>query len=322
MTAMKHAIHVRHPRRRITSIVFAALLLSPGLALAAECPETSPDDPQERRKLAKEWFSRGETAENDSNDADATRAYACSYKMVAHPYTAYNLARVAERANDSELALKMYKAYLTLKPDAQEREQVKAKIKDLEDKIAANPSNPLSDGVAAAVGSAAPLADGTTPADGTEGATATTEPVTPPPAEPEEVKPPPRTERPSVQARRQPAAEEEDETGPSRLPEYLIGGVTVAALVGGLITNLSARSKMSSCDTNATNGLLKSAQNDCDAAKPLAYASYALFGVAVAGIAVDTALFILRRSDKSDDSSVGFMLLPGGGGALTARGRF
>ena len=105
------------------------------MARAAECPESSPEDAQERRKLAKEWFSTAESAENAGNDAEATRAYACSYKMVAHPYTAFNLARVAERSGDSELALKMYRAYLTLKPDAQEREKVKGKIKALEDSI-------------------------------------------------------------------------------------------------------------------------------------------------------------------------------------------
>jgi hypothetical protein len=77
-----------------------------------------------------------EAAENGGNDAEATRAYACSYKMVAHPFTAYNLGRVSERSGDNELALKMFKAYLTLKPDAQDKEDVKNKVKALEEKIA------------------------------------------------------------------------------------------------------------------------------------------------------------------------------------------
>jgi hypothetical protein len=47
--------------------------------------------------------------------------------------------------------------------------------------------------------------------------------------------------------------------------------------------------------------------------------------VAAVGAAVDAVLIILKHrgeSSSGDDSSVGFMLLPSGGGAVTARGRF
>src|SRR5512138_441538 len=126
---MKHIPFAPMVSRRFAVASFAILFLAPAVARAAECPESSPEEAQERRKLAKEWFSTAETAENSGDDAEATRAYACSYKMVAHPYTAFNLARVAERSGDSDLALKMYKAYLALKPDAKDREEVKVKIK-------------------------------------------------------------------------------------------------------------------------------------------------------------------------------------------------
>ena len=133
---MKHSLLARRIFQRIASTGFAILLLAPGAARAAECPASSPEDPQERRRLAKEWFGMAEAAENGGSDAEATRSYACSYKMVAHPFTAYNLGRVAERSGDNELALKMFKAYLTLKPDAQDREDVKNKVKALEEKMA------------------------------------------------------------------------------------------------------------------------------------------------------------------------------------------
>src|SRR5450759_587307 len=133
---MKHTPIVRKIPRRLATLSFAILLFGPGAARAADCPEASPEDAQERRKLAKEWFSTAEAAENGGNDVEATRSYACSYKMVAHPFTAFNLARVADRSGDGELALKMYKAYLALKPDAKDKDEVKGKIKALEDKMA------------------------------------------------------------------------------------------------------------------------------------------------------------------------------------------
>ncbi len=297
---MKHT-SLQFPRRLLT-FLFAALLFVPAAARAAECPESSPEDPQERRKLAKEWFSTAEAAENGGNDVEATRAYACSYKMVAHPFTAFNLARVAERSGETDLSLKMYKAYLALKPDAKDKEDVRGKIRALEEKIAAAQAAPAVD--------PAPL-----PAEPpTE--TVATEP-------PPDVLTPPPAPKPADVAYESTEPETEPEVR-SRKLEWIIGGVSVAALVGGIVTNVIARAKMDTCRTDAGNGLLDTALEQCNAARPMAYTSYALFGVAAAGIATDAVLLILRR-DRSDDSdeqaSIGFLPVPGGGGLL-ARGRF
>ena len=300
---MKHTTLARQISRQLATTCFAILLLAPGAARAAECPASSPEDPQERRKLAKEWFGMAETAENGGNDAEATRAYACSYKMVAHPFTAYNLGRVSERSGDDELALKMFKAYLTLKPDALDKEEVKAKVKALEDKMASASPSPTPETAA-----------------GEEGAQKPAEP--PPP--PEELAPPPEPKPAPVVVKK--PAEPEPESR-SHLAEWLVGGASAAVLVSGFAFNLAARSKMSACQADASKNppLLKKAQTECDSATTFAYTSYALFGVAAAGAAVDALLIILNRrggeSSSNDDSSVGFMLLPGGGG-LSARGRF
>jgi hypothetical protein len=300
---MKYTLFARQATQRLAATCFAILIFMPAAARAAECPASSPEDPQERRKLAKEWFATAESAENAGNDAEATRAYACSYKMVAHPFTAYNLGRVAERSGDSELALKMYKAYLTLKPDAQDKDEVKDKVKALEEKLAAGSSAPAE------------------PPQATEGSAEN--PASPPQ---EELTPPPEPKPPVVHAR--PAQPEPEPRG--HVIEWVVGGVSVAALVGGLALNLGARTKMSSCETNAsaTPPKLGTANSDCDAAKPLAYWSYGLFSVAAVGAAVDTVLLILRSgeggsssSSNNDEASLGFTPLPGGG-AVTARGRF
>ena len=301
---MKHTTLTRRFSRHLATTGFAILLFAPGVARAAECPASSPEDPQERRKLAKEWFGLAEAAENAGNDIEATRAYACSYKMVAHPFTAYNLGRVSDRTGDNELALKMFKAYLTLKPDAQDKEEVKGKIKALEEKIAS--------------GTALISPDATR---GEEVGAKTAEP-------PQEVLVPPPQPKPVVVQRPKPVVREPESEPPSHTVEWIVGGASVAALVGGIAFNLAARSKMSACkaDANKNPALLGTALDECNSARPLAYTSYALFSVAAVGAAVDAVLIFLHRSggesSSADDSSVGFMLLPGGGGSLTARGRF
>jgi len=132
---MKHS-RVSPPLSTSLSLLICGLtVLSAAAVRAAECPATSPDRTDERRALAKEWFARAEAAENASNDVEAVKAYSCSMKMVAHAFTAYNLGRVAERSGDLELALRSYKAYLTLKADAPDKDEVQAKIADLETKI-------------------------------------------------------------------------------------------------------------------------------------------------------------------------------------------
>jgi hypothetical protein len=302
---MKHTPLARRLPRALLTLSSALLLLAPAMVRAAECPESSPEDPQERRKLAKEWFSTAETAENSGDDKEATRAYACSYKMVAHPYTAFNLARVADRSGDSELSVKMYKAYLALKPDAKDREEVKAKLKAVEEKLAAAKEG------GAAEGGAGP----------TEAAATESPPATEPP--PDELTPPPQPKPAEIVER---PAPEPEAAPPSHTWEWVVGGVTVAALVGGVVTNLIARAKMDTCRTDANNGLYATANDECDAARPMAYTSYALFGVAAAGAALDTILIILNRSggessSGGDEAMVGPLLLPNGGG-LVARGRF
>jgi len=294
---MKHTSTAQR-LRPLSAFLFAALLLGPSVARAAECPASSPEDPQERRKLAKEWFGIAEAAEGANNDSEATRAYACSYKMVAHPFTAFNLGRVAERSGDNELALKMFKAYLTLKPDAPDREDVKTRVKNIEDKIAAA-------------------------AAGGENAEPTEEKPAQPPAE--ELSPPPAPPPPAVSKR--PATEPEGPT--SRTLEWVVGGVAGATLVTGMVLNLLARSKMSTCEADAskTPAMLKSANRECDAARPLAYTSYAMFGVAAAGAVTDALLLLLRNnggssaSSSGDEAMLGLVPLPGGA-ALSAHGRF
>jgi tetratricopeptide (TPR) repeat protein len=287
------------------SLVLCGLtVLSASAVRAAECPASSPDRTEERRALAKEWFARAEAAENANNDVEAVRAYACSMKMVAHAFTAFNLGRVAERSGDLELALKSYKAYLTLKADAPDKDEVQNKIADLQAKIKEVKEN---------VG-------GTEPAATEPGATAEKpeEGVAPPPEKLEKplpIEPPPYvTEQAGGGG------------GGSRILVWVVGGVGVAALGTGIITNIMARNDMSTCTSKADGGYLAQAKAACDSAKPAAYTSYVMFGVAGAAAVVEGILLyrVWSRSsggDSSDDTSVRLGWLPGGL-SLSARGRF
>ena len=119
-------------------------------------------------------------------------------------------------------------------------------------------------------------------------------------------------------------AEPEAQASDSHIAEWVIGGTSAAALAVGIALNVAARNDMNACNTDAANSHLATANTECNSARPLAYTSYAMFGVALVGAAVDT--FLLFRSGGSsasnnDDSSVSFLWLPSGGG-LAARGRF
>jgi hypothetical protein len=280
----------------LSLLVCGLTVLGASAAHAAECPASSPDRTEERRALAKEWFARAEAAENAGSDVEAVRAYSCSMKMVAHAFTAYNLGRVAERSGDLELALRSYKAYLTLKSDAPDRDEVETKIKDLEAKVKE---------VKESVGGVEPAA--TQPGPGEENPEV---PVTQPTAEkPLPIEPPPRVTEPIGESH-----------GPRHILEWAVGGVAVAALTTGIILNVVARNDMSTA--NSTSDYKKS--NDAwNSAKTEAYTSYAMFGVAGAAAAVEGWLLyrLWFSGDRSADSSVSLDWVPGGA-SLTARGRF
>jgi tetratricopeptide (TPR) repeat protein len=287
----------------LSLLVCGLTVLSASAVRAAECPTSSPDRTEERRALAKEWFARAEAAENANNDVEAVRAYACSMKMVAHAFTAFNLGRVAERSGDLELALKSYKAYLTLKSDAPDKDEVQAKITDLQEKIKEVKENVV----------------GTEPAATEPTAEKPEEAVAPPPEKPGKPSP---IEPPPMVTEQAPAG-----GGTSRLLVWVVGGVGVAALTTGIITNIIARNDMSDCNSKADAGSLAQAQSACNSAKPAAYTSYAMFGVA--GAAAVAEGFLLYRiwsrssggGDSSEDTSVSLGWLPGGL-SLSARGRF
>jgi hypothetical protein len=271
----------------------AALLLAvlAPAARAADCPSTPPAAIKDRRALAKEWFSRAETEEQGGDDKSAVKAYSCSFAMLPHPSTAYNLARAAERGGDAVLAASALRDYLTLKPTASDRTEIEDRIRTLE---------------ARGSSGATPPAPAPTPAP----APAPTPTVSSEPA-PAPVAPAPRrrTTRPAEEPKREPRM---------GTTEWVIAGVGVAAVVAGVVFNVGARSAMSDCRNLAQGNNIAGARDACDRAKPYAYLSYGLFAAAGAAAIVDVTLVLGKHQPVE---TVGFLTVPGGA-TLSATGRF
>jgi tetratricopeptide (TPR) repeat protein len=263
-----------------------AVALLAGPVLAEECPDVVPEQNDARRALAKEWFTRGDESINRGDDLAALKAFQCSLKFVPHGFTAFNIAQIAERVGDLELAVSSYNQYLLLVPDAKDAGEISQKVEILKQRLARAKQ---------------------------QARTRPVKPAGPPPVEP----PPVAGDQGTVGSEQ--TTEEVSEKRPSRINyrtwAWVSYGGAAAFVLGGVITNLLARSKMDTCrSTYDPNDLsTKSpAESACSDATALAYTSYVLFGIGGAAAALGT-FFILRPTESTE---VAMTPLPEGGLAL------
>jgi tetratricopeptide (TPR) repeat protein len=258
-------------------------------AASEPCPESPPDDPIMRRSLAKEWFAKAETSEASGDRESAVRQYACSLRLVPHPATAYNLGTAAERSGDLSLASDAFRAYLKLLPDAPDRAHIEARIGRLDSDVAELRRQIYLE----------KSAPGKSPA-GAADLTAKS----------------PSSDAPAPQTGR---------SGNHRTAGWVVIGGGAAALVAGGVFNFVSREKMKTCRDPALRmpmsptGDLAKANDACDIARPFAYGSYALFGLAAALTA--TGVGILVWGGSGGDVTVAPAPLPSGS-ALVFSGRF
>jgi hypothetical protein len=279
-------------RALIVTVMFSLAWGQLGVARAETCPEVPDDEVALRRSMAKEWFAKAEEAEAAGDKQGAIRRYACSLGLAPHPSTAYNLGTVAEKSGDLAMAVDGFRSYLKLAPEATDRPTIEARIVALEAKISdlRKEIAPKTD---------APSA--TTPVATTAPGVGARPPGTAPAASP---------------------ARDMDGHG-RRVAAWSAGGVAIAALGAGVAFNLEARSKMNSCASQWNATKMGSALDLCDQAKPFAYGSYALFGVAGAAAAVSALLFLWQPDAATTEQPPEVGLLPTVGGAtLVASGRF
>jgi hypothetical protein len=274
------------------------LLLFAGPALAEECPDQVPDDSGVRRAQAKRWFTIGEEAAKVNDDLAALKAYQCSLKFVPHGFTAFNIAQIAERVGDLELAVSSYTKYLLLAPDAKDTDEINQKVDALKLRLARVKQSERA-------------------------ARTPPPPVVPPPVEPPPVAPPePLGDQGAQQGQPAETVAASQPAGPNyRLLAWISYGGAGAFVIGGLITNLLSRSKMDTCRSRykpEDPSTVSAAESACSDAKPLAYTSYVFFGLGGAAAALGT-FFILRPTDTTE---VAMAPLPEGGLALRWGGSF
>ncbi len=280
--------------------VLALLLIAGGAATAQAqmgCPNDVPENSQQRRSVAKEWFGKAESAEAGGNDVGAIKAYQCSLKMVPHAFTAFNLARLAEKTGDLELSVESYSAYLKLAPEAKDKAEVETKITNLNLRVQA--AREVTGAATAKPAEPAPVAKT-------------------PPAEPA------RTERRRTAPADEPSGANDSPTSPAGPTSnmatigWVVTGVGVAALVGGIIINRGAQSDMDDCNKLAKANQLDSARSKCDGAKPKAYTSYVL--MPLGALAAIGGAYLALASGKSNTE---ISMAPLSGGAfVSGRMRF
>jgi tetratricopeptide (TPR) repeat protein len=275
--------------------LYTALLCHAGFAAAQQCPEKVPDSSNERRAIARDFFGKADAAEKAGDDVNAIKAYQCSLRMVPHPNTAYNLAELAAKTGDLELAAESYGTYLKLKPDAHDKADVEEKVKKLEARIA----------------------EAREATQGTKAKPVETKP------EPAEAVPGPDERRPgraSPTRSEVPPDESEGKGGGLRTAGWVVAASGALMAGVGLVMNLGARGDMDECRKYAKAGQLDAARGSCDSAKPKAYTSYALLGVGPAAIA---AGLYMALALGGDDKETSVAVVPyDDGAAVSARWRF
>jgi tetratricopeptide (TPR) repeat protein len=252
--------------------------------ISPACPD-KPENAQEARAAAKQWFKKGETLVTEELYAEALGAFNCSLRMFEHPATMMNAARAAELAGNKIEALDLYRRAVAATPEAEKATKAQERIAALE----------------AEVGSAA-------------------QPSPTPPPEPEP-EPAPAPE-PPPQPEPQPAPPGEG-GGRSKLlvPGYVavaVGGAGVVA--GAVLAGLAAKAKK---DGEATHSYAEF-EDKQDALKGLQTGAIISFAVGGAALVTGIVLIAVgRRSEKKGETpaAVEVAVYPGVGG-LTLGGTF
>src|SRR5262245_31730041 len=103
------------------------LLLAIGVLLAAAATAHADD-----RATAREHFQKGSKAFALGSYDEAVAEYSAAYRLRDDPALLYNIAQAHRLGGHAAEALRSYKMYLTLMPRAPNREEVEAKVIELQ----------------------------------------------------------------------------------------------------------------------------------------------------------------------------------------------
>jgi hypothetical protein len=115
----------------LTSLVLTSVVLTPALAHAA--PAAAPDEATRARDL----FQAAQKLYKANKFAEAIAKFEEALAAKPHPVIHFNLARCYEQLGEPAKALRSYRDYLRLSPDAKDKDQVTATMGTLEKKLSA-----------------------------------------------------------------------------------------------------------------------------------------------------------------------------------------
>lgn len=117
-----------------TAVLFAALLIAapaPKAKKAAPAAEAETGD----TKKAKELFQRAQKLYKQARYAEAIEKFEEAYAARPHPVIYFNIGKCYEQLNETPKALRAYRDYLRLMPDAKDRDTVADAIANLERRL-------------------------------------------------------------------------------------------------------------------------------------------------------------------------------------------
>lgn len=106
-------------------VALAAFLIACSFAGAAPAAEA----------VAKQLFQRGEEAYKEGRYAEAVELFLRAYEEDPHPALVYNVGQAYEKSGDVPNALRSYRSYLRLAPQAEDRGVVELRVKHLEERL-------------------------------------------------------------------------------------------------------------------------------------------------------------------------------------------
>lgn len=106
----------------------AAILAVATLPAPDAAVDAPPDDPEARRERAASEFTAGMNDYRRGDFASAAAHFQAAYDALPDPAPLFNLARSWEGANEITRALDAYQRYLASSPEAQDRQDVLARI--------------------------------------------------------------------------------------------------------------------------------------------------------------------------------------------------
>ena len=117
--------------RHVAIGIVICVMLRPGLAGAeGACREGTTLEAS--REIAAAEFAEGQRLYDAGDYRGAIERFRCSFQLVPHPNTLFNIGESAELAGDSALALETFRQYLEQYPDGRGREQAESRVRALE----------------------------------------------------------------------------------------------------------------------------------------------------------------------------------------------